>query len=263
MRLASESTRSRRAERGSVSAGSSCVQRWISASRTGPQARPRPAARRSGRLRACGLRVGRDQAHGAEATGGPEMGGHPRPPEVTARTARLRSGVTSRITIVPGEFVNPAAARCVPQFSLSGRGRRRVPGGRRRSRRSRLLEWRPRSATTAATTTTTAPGTRHPGPAHGGDRRSVTIEAHRQPLHAATPPDQGRHEGDLREQRPQPARRRGDRPAKLGLLRRQDKFDPGDKATFTFAKPGTYAYYCSLHATATAGSMRGVITVTP
>lgn len=43
----------------------------------------------------------------------------------------------------------------------------------------------------------------------------------------------------------------------------QEKFDPGEKATFTFTKPGTYAYYCSLHATATAGSMRGVITVTP
>ena len=43
----------------------------------------------------------------------------------------------------------------------------------------------------------------------------------------------------------------------------QEKFDPGQKATFTFAKPGTYAYYCSLHATATAGSIRGVITVTP
>lgn len=42
----------------------------------------------------------------------------------------------------------------------------------------------------------------------------------------------------------------------------QDDFDPGEKATFTFSKPGTYEYYCSLHATPTAGSMRGVITVT-
>lgn len=39
-------------------------------------------------------------------------------------------------------------------------------------------------------------------------------------------------------------------------------FKPGDSSSFTFAKPGTYAYYCSLHATANAGSMRGVITVT-
>lgn len=43
----------------------------------------------------------------------------------------------------------------------------------------------------------------------------------------------------------------------------QDAFEPGDKTTFTFTKPGTYPYYCSLHATATAGSMRGYITVTP
>jgi len=43
----------------------------------------------------------------------------------------------------------------------------------------------------------------------------------------------------------------------------QQKFQPGTSTSFTFTKPGTYAYYCSLHATATAGSMRGVITVTP
>ena len=43
----------------------------------------------------------------------------------------------------------------------------------------------------------------------------------------------------------------------------QDHFHPGDKSTFTFTKPGKYPYYCSLHATATAGSMRGYITVTP
>lgn len=42
----------------------------------------------------------------------------------------------------------------------------------------------------------------------------------------------------------------------------QDHFNPGEKTSFTFTKPGTYTYYCSLHATATAGSMRGVITVT-
>lgn len=52
-------------------------------------------------------------------------------------------------------------------------------------------------------------------------------------------------------------------PKLLDFSVRQEKFDPGDKATFTFTKPGTYEYYCSLHATATAGSMRGVITVTP
>jgi plastocyanin len=43
----------------------------------------------------------------------------------------------------------------------------------------------------------------------------------------------------------------------------QQKFQPGTSTSFTFTEPGTYAYYCSLHATATAGSMRGVITVTP
>ncbi len=52
-------------------------------------------------------------------------------------------------------------------------------------------------------------------------------------------------------------------PAKFDFSIAQEKFNPGDKASFTFDKPGTYAYYCSLHATATAGSMRGVITVTP
>lgn len=43
----------------------------------------------------------------------------------------------------------------------------------------------------------------------------------------------------------------------------QTTFQPGTTYDHTFTKPGTYAYYCSLHATATAGSMRGVITVTP
>lgn len=42
-----------------------------------------------------------------------------------------------------------------------------------------------------------------------------------------------------------------------------DDFQPGNEKSFTFEKPGTYHYYCSLHATATAGSMRGVITVEP
>lgn len=52
-------------------------------------------------------------------------------------------------------------------------------------------------------------------------------------------------------------------PSKFDFSIVQAKFNPGESATFTFAKPGTYFYYCSLHATATAGSMRGVITVTP
>lgn len=42
-----------------------------------------------------------------------------------------------------------------------------------------------------------------------------------------------------------------------------EDFAPGATKTFKFDKPGTYAYYCTLHATATAGSMRGVITVEP
>lgn len=42
-----------------------------------------------------------------------------------------------------------------------------------------------------------------------------------------------------------------------------EKFGPGATKAFTFSKPGTYFYYCSLHATATAGSMRGLITVEP
>ena len=52
-------------------------------------------------------------------------------------------------------------------------------------------------------------------------------------------------------------------PKQLDFSVPQEKFDPGMKTTFTFTKPGTYAYYCSLHSTATAGSMRGFITVTP
>lgn len=42
----------------------------------------------------------------------------------------------------------------------------------------------------------------------------------------------------------------------------EDDFPTGSTHSFTFTKPGTYAYYCTLHATPTAGSMRGVITVT-
>ena len=41
-----------------------------------------------------------------------------------------------------------------------------------------------------------------------------------------------------------------------------DHFAPGSSKSVTFTKPGTYVYYCSLHATASVGSMRGVITVT-
>lgn len=51
-------------------------------------------------------------------------------------------------------------------------------------------------------------------------------------------------------------------PSKFNFSIVQAKFNPGESATFAFAKPGTYFYYCSLHATATAGSMRGVVTVT-
>lgn len=41
------------------------------------------------------------------------------------------------------------------------------------------------------------------------------------------------------------------------------KLPPGAKVTFTFSKPGRYYYYCTIHATATAGAMRAVITVLP
>lgn len=51
-------------------------------------------------------------------------------------------------------------------------------------------------------------------------------------------------------------------PAKQDFTVQQEAFEPGTKVAVTFDKPGTYQYYCSLHATATAGSMRGVITVT-
>ena len=38
-------------------------------------------------------------------------------------------------------------------------------------------------------------------------------------------------------------------------------FAPGDEHSATFTTPGAYRYFCSLHATATAGSMRGTIIV--
>ena len=38
-------------------------------------------------------------------------------------------------------------------------------------------------------------------------------------------------------------------------------FKPGDEYSHTFDTAGTYRYYCSLHATKTAGSMRGVVLV--
>ena len=38
-------------------------------------------------------------------------------------------------------------------------------------------------------------------------------------------------------------------------------FAPGDEYSATFPTPGAYRYFCSLHATATAGSMRGTIVV--
>ena len=38
-------------------------------------------------------------------------------------------------------------------------------------------------------------------------------------------------------------------------------FAPGKEHSATFGTPGTYRYFCSLHATATAGSMRGSVVV--
>ena len=40
-----------------------------------------------------------------------------------------------------------------------------------------------------------------------------------------------------------------------------DDFAPGDVYSYRFTEPGTYAYYCSLHGTTTAG-MVGTIVVT-
>jgi plastocyanin len=40
-----------------------------------------------------------------------------------------------------------------------------------------------------------------------------------------------------------------------------DRFEPGTEQTITFAKPGDYPYYCSLHGTKTKG-MIGAIRVT-
>jgi len=40
-----------------------------------------------------------------------------------------------------------------------------------------------------------------------------------------------------------------------------DGFEPGDRYSLVFGAPGTYAYYCSIHGTATAG-MLGTIEVT-
>lgn len=38
-------------------------------------------------------------------------------------------------------------------------------------------------------------------------------------------------------------------------------FAPGEEYSATFTTPGAYRYFCSLHATATAGSMRGTVVV--
>ena len=38
-------------------------------------------------------------------------------------------------------------------------------------------------------------------------------------------------------------------------------FGPGEEHSDTFTTPGAYRYFCSLHATATAGSMRGTVVV--
>lgn len=54
-----------------------------------------------------------------------------------------------------------------------------------------------------------------------------------------------------------------DDPKKFDFTVPQEKIPTGAKVSFTFSEPGTYYYYCSLHATATAGDMRGVITVEP
>lgn len=51
-------------------------------------------------------------------------------------------------------------------------------------------------------------------------------------------------------------------PQAAGFAVGEDDFPTGSSYSFTFTRPGTYAYYCTLHATPTAGSMRGVITVT-
>ncbi|MBS1848025.1 MAG: hypothetical protein JST73_07080 [Actinobacteria bacterium] len=53
-----------------------------------------------------------------------------------------------------------------------------------------------------------------------------------------------------------------DNPDQANFSKSEDDFPNGSSYTFTFTKPGTYPYYCSLHATPTAGTMRGVITVT-
>ena len=41
-----------------------------------------------------------------------------------------------------------------------------------------------------------------------------------------------------------------------------EAFLPGDEYTWVFSEPGTYAYYCSIHATKDAG-MIGTVVVTP
>lgn len=51
-------------------------------------------------------------------------------------------------------------------------------------------------------------------------------------------------------------------PARGDFTIAQEDFEPGVSVERTFDEPGTYPYFCSLHATATAGSMRGYITVT-
>lgn len=53
-----------------------------------------------------------------------------------------------------------------------------------------------------------------------------------------------------------------DDPAAMNFSIPETELTLGSRHTFSFDKPGTYPYYCSLHATPTAGTMRGVITVT-
>lgn len=54
-----------------------------------------------------------------------------------------------------------------------------------------------------------------------------------------------------------------DDPQAADFVVTEQEFPTGATFDYTFTEPGVYTYYCTLHATPTAGSMRGVITVTP
>lgn len=50
-------------------------------------------------------------------------------------------------------------------------------------------------------------------------------------------------------------------PANMGdYVVRKEEFEPGDEATVTFAEPGTYHYFCSIHGTSKVG-MTGTVYV--